>query len=508
MSATEPTATEPLWRASVAATAFGMLERDLEVDVAVIGGGISGITTALLCKREGARVAVLERATVAGGATGLTTAKASALQQTKLAEIRGLHGDETVAAYAQASLEALELIEQLVHEHAIDCGWERLPDWTYASSDTEADAVERVAAAAGIAGLAVELTSETPLPMPLATAVRLGDQAQFHPIRYLQALARLVDGDGSHVFERSVVTRVHEGSPCTVTTDAGRTVRAGSVVVCTNYPLLDRGLFFARTEAARSYLVAARVNGELPQAMAISVGEPVRSLRPYRDPEGRSWALVGGEGHLTGSAEASPQRFAALELFAREHLDVAEIPYRWSTQDAMPIDRLPYAGPYTPVSRRLWVNAGHQKWGMTNATLGARIVADGIAGRASRYAETFDPNRVSVRAVPTLAKAQATVGAHVIGDRLTPAEASSSAAVPTGGARIVRSGLDKVGVHRDDDGRLHGVSLRCTHLGCLVHWNAAERSWDCPCHGSRFGIDGEVLAGPAVAPLPRREPPQ
>ncbi len=497
---------EPIWLDGEPAAPYPRLEQDVTVDVAVIGGGISGLTTALLCKRDGARVAVLERGAVAGGASGFTTAKASALQQAKLSEIAHLHDAETAGRYARASLEAIDWIDALVRERGIDCGWRRLPDFTYAADDDQAETVARVAAAARAAGLPVEETAQTPLPFPVAAAVRLGDQAQFHPVRYLRALAALIPGEECHVFERSPVVHVDDGRPCVVTTDAGRTVTAGAVVVCTNYPLLDRGLFFARIEATRSYLVAARLRTAAPAAMAISAGAPTRSLRPYEDDRG-TWALVGGEGHVTGSEKASPERYAALERFAREHLDVVALTHRWSTQDGMPVDKLPYAGPYLPRAGHLFVNAGHQKWGMTNATAGARVVADRLAGRDSPHAGLFDPNRLSLRAVPELTRAQLWVGAHLIGDRLTPAQASSAAEVPAGEARVVRDGLGKVGVHRDDDGALHAVSLRCTHLVCLVHWNAAERSWDCPCHGSRFAPDGTVLAGPATAPLERRDPP-
>jgi Rieske Fe-S protein len=348
--------------------------------------------------------------------------------------------------------------------------------------------------------------TETPRPLSGLAAVRLDDQAQFHPVRYVRALAKSVEGDGSQVFERTVVTQVHEGAPCRVTTADGATVTARDVIVCTNYPLLDRGLFFARMEATRSYLVAARIAGDGPRAMLISAGEPTRSLRSYTA-DGETWVLVGGEGHTTGSSQAQPERYAKLEAFAREHFDVLDVPYRWSTQDGTPSDKLPYIGPYTPVSKHLFVNAGGQKWGMTNGTIGAMVIADRRAGRENPDADVFDPNRLSVRAAPQVAKAQAWVGAHFIGDRLASTEASSSQDVPRGEARVVRSGLGKVGVFRDDEGGLHAVSLRCTHLGCLVHYNGAERSWDCPCHGSRYDVDGNVLAGPAVEGLKRREPP-
>ncbi|MDQ3724184.1 MAG: FAD-dependent oxidoreductase [Actinomycetota bacterium] len=495
---------DSLWLAAAPPTAYPALEEDLEFDVAVIGGGIAGISAALLLKRDGARVGVLERGVVCGGATGFTTAKVSALQETKLSEIHKLHGADGAAAHAAASLAAVARIDELVAEEAIDCGWERAAAYTYAAGEDQVAAVEREAEVARAAGLDVHLTTAVPLPFAVAQAVCLTDQGQLDPVRYVRGLAAAVDGDGSRIFESSAVDSVEEGGPCRVRTQDGATVTARDAIIATNYPLLGRGLFFARMEAARSYLVAARVRGPVTDGMLITAGQPSRSLRSHRDGED-TWLLVGGEGHLTGSGEAQPARFEALERFAREHFDVVDVPYRWSTQDGMPTDKLPYIGPYTPASSHLFVAAGFQKWGMTSATIAAGVLADRIAHRKNPYASVFDPNRATVRSAPAVAKAQLWAARHFVGDRLSPAQARSAADVPAGEARVVRSGLGKIGVYRDADGVAHGVSLRCTHLGCLLHFNAAERSWDCPCHGSRFGVDGAVLAGPAVEALERRD---
>jgi glycine/D-amino acid oxidase-like deaminating enzyme/nitrite reductase/ring-hydroxylating ferredoxin subunit len=504
MTSTMSGPTDSLWLATAPPTAYASLDDDLEVDVAVIGGGIAGVSAALALKRDGARVALIERGVICGGATGLTTAKVSALQECKYSEIRKLHGADGAAAYAQASLAAVARIDELVREERIDCAWERVAAYTYAADAQQAGAVDQEAEAARAAGLDVRMPSSVALPFAVVRALALDDQGQLDPVRYVRGLAAAVAGDGSHVFESTAVSGVDEGTPCCVRTFGGANVIATDVIVATNYPLLDRGLFFARMEAARSYLVAARLRGVGPEGMFITAGEPSRSLRSYDDGES-GWLLVGGEGHLTGSEEAQPARFAALEDFAREHFDVIDIPYRWSTQDGMPADKLPYIGPYTPASEHLFVAAGFQKWGMTNATIAAAVLADRIAGRENAYAEVFDPNRTTVRAAPAVAKAQLWVARHMVGDRLTPADTRSAAEVPAGEARVVRSGLGKVGVYRDEAGVARGVSLRCTHLGCLLHFNQAERSWDCPCHGSRFDVDGAVLAGPAVTPLERRD---
>jgi nitrite reductase/ring-hydroxylating ferredoxin subunit len=279
-------------------------------------------------------------------------------------------------------------------------------------------------------------------------------------------------------------------------------VRARHVVVATQYPLLDRGVFFARLEATRSYIVAGRPSVPAPKAMLITAGQPTRSVRAYGE-----WLLIGGEGHQTGASKAQPERYEQLMAFGREHFGITDFPYRWSTQDGMPIDHVPYIGRYHPRAENLWVAGGFQKWGMSNGMVAAMILSDLVAGRENPHAEHFDPNRARVRSAPKAAQLNLLAGAHFFGDRLAAADASSSQEVPPGEARVVRSGLGKVGVYRDDAGGLHAVSLRCTHLGCLTKWNDAERSWDCPCHGSRFDPDGNVLVGPAVKPLERRDPP-
>jgi nitrite reductase/ring-hydroxylating ferredoxin subunit len=294
------------------------------------------------------------------------------------------------------------------------------------------------------------------------------------------------------------VLAIEEGSPCRVRTE-GATVTAERVVVATHYPLLDRGLFFARLESKRSYCIAARIRGSLPKGMSITAGEPTRSIRSYED-----LLIVGGEGHTTGAKEAAPERYGALERFARTHWDVAAVTHRWSAQDPVPYDHLPIVGRYTPRSSRLYVASGFMKWGLSGGTMAAILLSDLIAGHENRWADHFSPNRVSPRSAPKLAQLNAKVSLDLLGDRLRPAQAGSAADVQIGEARVVRHGLGKAGVYRDHRGAIHAVSLRCTHLGCLLRFNAAELSWDCPCHGSRFDVDGAVLEGPATKPLERR----
>jgi glycine/D-amino acid oxidase-like deaminating enzyme/nitrite reductase/ring-hydroxylating ferredoxin subunit len=491
-------ADQSLWLATAPATGYTSLEGDAKTDVAVLGGGIAGLTTALLLKRDGARVTVLEGRRIGSGVTGCTTAKVTALQQTVYRQLRRRHGGDGAGAYAEASMAGVELVAALASEEGIECDLERRPAFTYAAEEEERPVVESEHEAAGEAGLPVSFVEDVDLPYPTRGAVRLDDQLQLHPVRYVQGLARAVHGDGSAVLEGSAVRKVEGGGPFRIRTDGG-TVTAQQVVVATHYPLLDRGLFFARLEPIRSYCIAARIPGKPPLGMSISAGERTRSVRAHGEA-----LVIGGEGHVTGARDATSERYRRLEEFAREHWSATGITHRWSAQDPVSWDLLPVIGRYHPRSSGLFVASGFHKWGLSSATFGARIIADLIAGRDNRWAERFDPNRLGARGLPKLLEMNASVAVDFIGDRLLPPRGSKAPDLRPGEARVQRDGLGKTGVFRDDDGSFHAVSLRCTHLGCLLRFNEAERSWDCPCHGSRFAVDGAVLEGPATRSLERK----
>lgn len=495
-------AAQSLWLEGGPAGGYPRLDGDRSVDAVVLGAGITGLTTALLLVRRGARVAVVEAGRVGGGVTGNNTAKVSALQSTMYSSLCRLHGPAAAADYAAGSAAAVERVAVLVEQEGIACDLQRRPALTVAMEGSELSALQAEAEVASAAGLPVRWTDEVDLPFPVAGAVRLDDQIALHPVRYARGLADAIRRAGSQVYEGTRATGLREGAPCRVSTTGG-TVSAGHVVVATHYPLFDRGGYFAQLEAVRSYCIAARVRAALPTGMSINHGSPTRSLNTYGD-----LLIVGGESHPAGARGVDGERYQRLEDFARKHWDVTEVSHRWSAQDPTSYDQLPVIGRYTPVSSRVFVASGFMKWGLTGGTMAAAILTDLIsATQHEPWAGRFSPYRASLRALPRLAKMNAKVGASLVGDRIVPAEVSSAADVPAGEARVLRHGLAKVGAFREPDGTLHAVSLRCTHLGCLLRFNGAERSWDCPCHGSRFDVDGAVLEGPAVRPLPRRNLP-
>ena len=434
------------------------------VDVAVIGGGITGATTALLLAREGVRVALIEARRVGSGVTGTTTAKVSALQATVLSTIRSRHGQEAATVYAQASVAAVGQVALLTEQESIDCELTRAPAITYALEAGELSSVEQEAETAAAAGLPVEQITDFDVPFATPGAVRLDEQLAFHPVRYVRGLIDALEATGALICEEARVTGIGSRSPYTVHTTDG-TITAERVIDASHYPLLDRGMYFARLEPMRSYCIGVRLGrgATLPRSMSISAGSNSRSIRAH----GRT-LIVGGEGHPTGATEAGPARYEQLEAFAREHWDVQRVTHRWSAQDPVPYDHLPVIGPYLPRTDRLLVASGFMKWGLTGGTIAALVLRDRILGRENPWAATFDPNRVSPRGLPKLAQMNTKVGLDMTGDRLKPAEASRQRGDPSRrGARRAR--------RRGQDGRLP----RRRRAGCTPCRCAAPTSVAC-----------------------------
>jgi len=492
-----------LWLDTAAESDFPRLDRPLSVDVAVLGGGMVGISVALLLKRAGMTVAVVEADRVGAGVTGHTTAKLSSLHGLTYARLSRTFGEDGARTYGEANQAGIEQIAEWVEEEAIDCDFRRKPNYTYTTSRDTLPDIEREVEAAQRAGLPASYTEEADLPYPIAGAVRFKDQAEFHPRRFLLALADLIPGDGSHVFEGTRATGVSEGSPCRVET-TGAPLTAGQVVVATHFPILDRGLYFARIHPERSYALGVRVRGASPQGMYISADSPTRSIRSHPVGDGEI-LIVGGEGHKTGQGGDTLQRYQALERFAREHWDVESIEYQWASQDNETVDHVPYIGQLAPFSRRLYVATGFRKWGLAQGVAAALILEDLLLRRENPWASLYDPGRMKpLAAAKDLVKENANVAVRFVGDRITKRGGRDTHDLAPGEADIADLDGQKVAAFRDEDGVLHAVSPVCTHLGCQLNWNSGDRSWDCPCHGSRFSPDGEILQGPAVRPLERR----
>jgi glycine/D-amino acid oxidase-like deaminating enzyme/nitrite reductase/ring-hydroxylating ferredoxin subunit len=475
-----------LWFQDITRPQRAPLEHDVSVDVAVLGAGIVGLSTALLLERQGARVAVLEGRRVAAGASGYNTAKLSSLHGLSYRKLARSLGSELARAYGEANEAGIARVFELAEELGIDCDLRRKPNYTYTESESDLDPVREEAGVALGLGLPATFVEDVDLPFAVAGAVRFEEQAEFHPVKYLEGLAGALDGS---VYESTWATQVHCGR---VQTASGQVVSAEHVVVATHLPFLDRALYFARCHPERSYVVAGRTI-DAPAGMYLSTEQPAHSIRAHGD-----WLLVGGESHKTGQADAA-ERYARLEAWARERFGI-EPELRWATQDQMSVDGVPYVGRHDPLSSSVWVGTGFRKWGLAMGTAAAELLAAQIAGRDHAWRELFDPQRVRPRAsASSFVKENANVALRFLGDRVT--KRGDVDEIGPGEGRVVGAGLGQRAVYRDEDGTLHELSARCTHLGCIVNWNIAERTWDCPCHGSRFAASGEVVEGPAVRPL-------
>ncbi|SDK81541.1 Glycine/D-amino acid oxidase [Arthrobacter sp. ov407] len=492
-----------LWVATAGVTTYPSLDSDLEVDVAVVGGGLAGLTAALALKRAGQTVAVLEAARIGTGVTGHTTGKVTSLHRLVYTELADRHGPDVAGRYGQANQAAIEHIARIVAEEGIDCDFRRVSNYTYAESD---DALARVRDEAGLAarlGLPAAFTSDVPLPFAVRGAVRLDGQAQLHAVKYLQGLARAVDGAGSHVLEDSRVTSVRDGVPGVVETGHG-TVRAREVIVATNVPVGDAGLFAERCYLHRSYLVACPAPAAPLNGTFISVDEPMRSILAI-DVDGSRYVLTGGEGHRATETADAAARYRRLAAFSRERLGTGEASFRWSTQDTMPVDGLPYAGTLTPTAAHLHVITGLRKWGLTNGTAAALILADTLSGRHNPWAAVFDTNRKHTSSTGQAGGKRPQLDQAA---QLPQPEQPTVAGLRPGDGAVVEIDGEMTAVYADPAGDLLAVSAICTHLGCTVAFNADDSTWDCPCHGSRFAADGAVIQGPAAENLAPRPAPR
>jgi glycine/D-amino acid oxidase-like deaminating enzyme/nitrite reductase/ring-hydroxylating ferredoxin subunit len=477
------------------------LAKDVHADACVLGGGIVGLSAALELARGGARVAVLEARFVGAGATGYTTAKLSSLHGLTYSKLEKSLGQDGARVYGETNERGIARVFELAEELGIECDLGRKPNLTYTESPGEFDRIEAEVEAARRAGLPASLVEEADLPYPIAAAVRFDEQAEFHPVKYLEGLARALDAAGAQVYEHTAAVSVDAGSPCRVRTAEGRTVTAGSVVVATQLPFLDRGLYFARCHPERSYVVAAPWDqAAATGGMYISTESPAHSIRTHAM-DGRTWLLVAGESHKTGQGDAG-ERYERLAAWARERFGI-EPALRWATQDQMPADGVAYVGPVDPVSKNVFVATGFRKWGLAMGVASAELLAAWVDGREHPAAGLFDTRRLRPRAgAVSFVQENLNVALRFFGDRVVKRAGIES--IEPGEGRIVGSGLGQRAVYRDESGELHALSARCTHLGCIVNWNSGEGTWDCPCHGSRFGPRGEVITGPAVKPLPSR----
>ncbi|MQW75406.1 FAD-dependent oxidoreductase [Nocardioides sp. dk4132] len=476
---------------------------DGEHDVVVIGGGLTGVTTALLLARAGRSVLLVEAERLGAVTTGRSTAKVSLLQGTQYSRIAHRHAESVLRDYAEANREAQAWLVRFCQDHGVPV--QTRPAYTYAHGARGEQSLRAELQATRRAGLETEWVEEVPLPYRTRGAVRLADQAQVDPCELLDALAAQAVAHGVRIVEGVRVRRVTGGAPVRVVSDHG-TASADRVVVATNMPILDRGAFFARMHPSRSYGLALRTPGPAVDGMYLSADSPSRSLRDAPGSDGGAVLLVGGNGHKVGGPVSEQRQIDGLREWTAQWFPEAEETHAWSAQDYVPHHALPFAGPILPRSEEILVAGGYSKWGMTNGVAAALALSGRILGGHMVWAGILEPWRFrEVTGLLDSARINGEVGLEMAGGWLRPALHPGTGTAPSEGEGVVR--LDRPGAPSAVsmvDGTERRVSAVCSHLKGIVRWNDAEKSWDCPLHGSRFGPDGEVLEGPATCGLGRR----
>lgn len=495
---------QAFWSDLPRGTAYPPLDRDLEVEFAVVGAGVAGVTAAYQLARAGRSVALLERGRIGGGTSGHNTGKLSCLHGTRLLTISDRYGPKMAAVYLAENKRGAAFVRRMVAEHQIPCRLSEAPSYLYSQTPATVDELQRLAALAQRLDFPLAAVNRLPAPLRVELALRADGEATLNPVRYLEGVAARAAKAGCTICEQIPVAKLEkQAGGVTLTAENGSRIRAGQVLLCTHYPLYEgKGLYFTRLYPTRSYAVAARLEGEPFWGQYISAEEPVRSLAVCRDRDDRPVLVVAGETCRTG--RTAGDEFSTLQLYGLRHFSLGKFVWRWAAQDYRTPDELPYAGEVDRGDPRVLFCAGFGKWGMTAGTAAGLYLAGRCLEPSGAPSPLYDPARHSDICSFSYIKEGAATAAYWVGERLRP-----TGDLPTrpGQASVVRIGGRRCGAYRDEEGELHLVSLTCTHLGCALHWNAAETSWDCPCHGSRFSVDGEVLCGPADTPLARVELP-
>lgn len=485
---------------SVSVPSLSPLRNDVRCDVCVVGAGIAGLTTALQLARRGAEVVVVDRRGIAGGETSLTSAHLASALDDGFQELKKWHGLTGLRLAFESHAWAIDEIGRTAREFQIPCEFEKIDGYLFASATEEQKYLQsefEVAIEAG--GVAVEKCHAVPGLASLGMALRFPNQAQFHPIKYMNGLAAAIVEMGGRIFAPAVVENVDASG---VTLNDGRVIRAASVVVTTNVPINDRVVMHTKMEACRSYVIALEnPAGSLPNFLLWDTAEPYHYVRTYNDVQNsRQVVLVGGEDHKTGQNQNEPPglRYENLRSWARVKLGLTgEVLSRWSGQVIEPADGLAFIG-RNPGDQNIYICTGDSGHGLTHGTIAGRVIADLIDRHESEWARLYDPSRKTWSA--NFFSNNANTAAQYL-DWVAPGEVSSEDEIRHGTGAIMRDGLKRIAVYRDLAGQLHRLSAACPHLQGSVHWNNVEKTWDCPCHGSRFDCKGHVLNGPAISDL-------
>jgi len=500
-------ATESLWMDTVEMVSFPPLNHDVRAHVCVIGAGIAGMSTAYMLARAGKVVTVIDDGPIGGGETGRTTAHISNALDDLYSNIARLFGDRGARLAAESHTAAIQRIEAIAELEDIDCDFERLDGFLFLDPDSNRGLLETELEATHLAGLTnTTLVDRAPIDsFDTGVAIRFPRQAQFHILKYLNGLARAIIRDGGSIYCGTKAKDIEDGAPARVITADGHTIIADDIVVATHSPVNDWMVLHTKQAAYRTYVLGISIpKGSVPHILLWDTGDPYHYASVHS--AGKAGVdyevlIVGGEDHKTGQARDMDEPFARLEEWTRDRFPMSgEVLYRWSGQLLEPVDSLAFIGKNPGTDEHIYVITGDSGNGITHGTIAGILLTDLITGHDNPWKDIYDPSRISYRSVAGFARENLNV-AEQYSSWLTFGDVEGVNDIPNDSGAVIRRGLRKIAAYRDSKGKLTECSAVCTHLYCIVDWNDTEKTWDCPCHGSRFDAYGRVVNGPAIVDL-------
>ncbi len=493
------------WINSTEKTNFAPLKEATKVDVAIVGGGITGVTTALLLQEAGKEVALFEAKEIAYGATGYTTAKVTSQHGPIYQDLIKGYGEKAAQQYADANQSAIQEIKRIISTYAIECDYEEVNSYVYAATQEGVQMLEKERQAVQRLDLPATFLDQIEVPFDALGAISFSKQGMFHPRKFVLGMVKVLQEKKVPIYENTRIHEIEGEGPYKLTTTEGQSIEANTLIITTKYPILNKkGLYFAKLHVERSYIIGVSSPKIALEGYYINVEEKVRSIRPVHSGNSRL-TLIGGAHHETGESQDTEKHYEELIEFAKKMDPSVEIKYKWSTQDCMTLDHIPYIGQLSEDLKNSYVATGFSKWGMTHSAVAAMIISKEILGKKNPWKEIYDPKRsMSLQATKELV----VHNVEVVGDlvkTILPVRSGETSDLKSGEGTIIEQDGQVLGVYKDEEGKVHKVIPFCRHLGCRLSFNTAEKSWDCPCHGSRYTYTGEVIEAPAVEPLERVE---
>jgi glycine/D-amino acid oxidase-like deaminating enzyme/nitrite reductase/ring-hydroxylating ferredoxin subunit len=478
---------------------------DTFFDIVIVGGGITGVSVAHIFQKAGKKCLLLEAHSLGYGTTSGTTAHLNTIMDSPYSQTEKNFGEKNAQLVAEIARRSIEHIKQNINEYSIDCGFEELPAYLFSQDEKQTKELDDITEASIKAGVSIEYVNDMPVRIPFKKAIRIEQQAKFHPTQYLLALAKAFEEAGGIIVQNCRVLNAEKNEEVVdVQTSLGK-VQAGQLIYATHIPP-GINLLHLRCAPYRSYVLAVRLaNDDYPDGLAYDMYEPYHYYRT-QEVKGKKYLIAGGEDHKTAHEENTEACFSRLESHIRKYFDVETIAFKWSSQYFEPADGLPYIGHLPGHSKNIYVATGYGGNGMTYSTVAALVLKDLLLNGSGTYTDLFSPSRIKpVAGFGKLVKENLDVAKELIGKILPAEKLEELADLAYGEAKVVKYGGHNIALYKDEQGNLHAVNPVCTHLKCTVSWNMSEKTWDCPCHGSRFDCEGKVVTGPATKDLEKAE---